>query len=301
MHFSMHRWAMFFISFFAAVIGFGTSFPDMAFAINQSFTVTDAQGPVVANVIVIDNGKYGEPIPLKNGIFSYNIVANHTYRFAINSTNFDYSVTNNSITSTNNGLSKYTIVSSSGASINAGSTAAGAYNTANCPGGTGGGTAPGGTGGGTGTPNPSQTTCPTTAPSGTAATSAPVVSAPVADSNALTTPLNIQAVNPTKFTTIAQFLTDIPTILLSFIGTAAIFGFLLGAYMYFIAGGTEENVEKAKTQMIGSVIALFIVLAAAGITYELQTFFSSGPTSSGSGVGGAIDTINGGTSGKINP
>ena len=46
--------------------------------------------------------------------------------------------------------------------------------------------------------------------------------------------------------------------------------------MYFTSGGNEEQIEKGKTQMVGSVIALFIVLAASGIILEVSKFFSSG-------------------------
>jgi hypothetical protein len=62
---------------------------------------------------------------------------------------------------------------------------------------------------------------------------------------------------------------------LKFVGIAALLAFLAGAYSYFLSGGNEDAINKARTQMVGSVIALFIVVAASGIVSIFTNFFKT--------------------------
>lgn len=62
---------------------------------------------------------------------------------------------------------------------------------------------------------------------------------------------------------------------LKFVGVAALLAFLAGAYGYLISGGNEESINKARTQMVGSIIALFIVVAAGGLVSIFTNFFKN--------------------------
>ena len=97
---------------------------------------------------------------------------------------------------------------------------------------------------------------------------------PAGDLDGLNDPVTLN--NPSQFGTISSLVNKIPEILVSFIGVGALFGFLMGAYMYFISGGNEDGTGKGKVQMVGSIIALFIVLSAAAIVNLASKFFATG-------------------------
>jgi hypothetical protein len=82
--------------------------------------------------------------------------------------------------------------------------------------------------------------------------------------------------NPTKYTNIMAVITDVMGFLIKFVGVAAIFAFLAGAYSYFLSGGNEEQMNKGRTQMLGSFVALFIVLAGGAIVGIFVNFFKVG-------------------------
>ena len=94
------------------------------------------------------------------------------------------------------------------------------------------------------------------------------------NTSGLSAPVSLK--NPSQFESLADFVGAIPYILTAFIGVGTLFGFLLGAYMYFTSGGNEEQMEKGKTQMVGSVVALFIVLSAGGLIALISNFLTNG-------------------------
>ncbi len=83
-------------------------------------------------------------------------------------------------------------------------------------------------------------------------------------------------VNPTKYVNIVSVLKDVTDYLIKFVGIAAIFAFLAGAFSYFLSGGNEEQMNKGRTQMLGSFVALFIVLAGGAIVSIFSNFFRDG-------------------------
>jgi|GEM_PF-5884165 len=121
--------------------------------------------------------------------------------------------------------------------------------------------------------NPTTTTTPT----------APIVNGstigtPTSNSDLLRSTLNLG--NPTPFGTVKDFIAYIPRVLFYFIGVASLFGFLVGAYTYFVSDGKEDMLEKGKAQMVGSIIALIIVLSAAAIVAGASQFAKTANTSS---------------------
>jgi len=62
---------------------------------------------------------------------------------------------------------------------------------------------------------------------------------------------------------------DIITILLSFVGVIFLILTIWGGYLWMTAGGNEEQVTKAKTIIRNGAIGIAIVLAAYLITYAV--------------------------------
>lgn len=83
-------------------------------------------------------------------------------------------------------------------------------------------------------------------------------------------------VNPTDYTVVAQVGEELPGFLVKFVGVGAIFAFFAGAYAYFLSGGSEDQINKGRMQMVGSVIALFVVIFAERIVNVFVTFFATG-------------------------
>ncbi len=82
--------------------------------------------------------------------------------------------------------------------------------------------------------------------------------------------------NPTKYKTLTDVLPSVQSLLLKFVGAVTLLAFMAGAYSYFLSGGNEEQLNKGRQQMVGSLIAFFIVVAAAGIVSIFEKLFKTG-------------------------
>lgn len=82
--------------------------------------------------------------------------------------------------------------------------------------------------------------------------------------------------NPTSYPTLLPVVTDVSGYLVKFVGVAAIFAFLAGAYSYFLSAGNDEQLQKGRNQMVGSMVALFLVISATAIVDIFVNFFRTG-------------------------
>lgn len=80
---------------------------------------------------------------------------------------------------------------------------------------------------------------------------------------------NTYGANPKDIKVVAI---DIINLALSFLALAILILFFMAGYRWMMAGGNQDAIKKAKSQMINAVIGLVIVLSAWGISvYILKT------------------------------
>jgi len=66
---------------------------------------------------------------------------------------------------------------------------------------------------------------------------------------------------------IMQIIAEIIKYVLSFLGIIFLILILYGGFLWMTAGGNEEQVAKAKTIVINSIIGVIIILSSYAITY----------------------------------
>lgn len=75
--------------------------------------------------------------------------------------------------------------------------------------------------------------------------------------------------------TAEQLIGDIIQVILSFIGVIFLVLMIYGGYIWMLAAGNEQQVEKAKKLITAAVIGLIIVLASFAISYFVMEKFGN--------------------------
>jgi len=78
-----------------------------------------------------------------------------------------------------------------------------------------------------------------------------------------------------KSLTPANTISKIIRIILQFLGVLFVGLMIYGGIVWMMAGGNEQDAEKAKNIIIAAIIGLMIVLAAYAISYFIVNSFSS--------------------------
>jgi len=82
---------------------------------------------------------------------------------------------------------------------------------------------------------------------------------------------------PTDFRLVVA---NLISVLLGFIGVIFLVLMIIAGYRWMTAGGNEDQVKKAKSQMANAVIGLVVVLMAYSITYFVSKYLIEATTDS---------------------